>query len=275
MTTLEPSPPLVAAAVVVATTYVLQQNKQRLKSIINAYKSRRELRKIARNKVHNQPDDDSAQPQPRVSGIFIHPVKSLRPVALSQTKFDTHGLVGDRRLMIVRPLPTPLYGHFMDGEATHRFLTQRQSPSLATVDATEPITLDSSKTLIKLSSSLVTDDEHVTINVHPSAVKSFPIRYLAGVWNDVIQVADVGDEAAAFVSKVVCKDDPNFKDVRVVSVMQSSERRVDELYCPDAARVGILGSLPQGGLTDGFPVSCFVLRPVLLVLGYCLKALCS
>jgi hypothetical protein len=106
-------------------------------------------------------------------------------------------------------------------------------------------------------------------------VNSFPIRYLAGVWNDVIQVADVGDEAAAFVSKVVCKDDPNFKDVRVVSVMQSSERRVDELYCPDAARVGILGSLPQGGLTDGFPVSCFVLRPVLLVLGYCLKALCS
>ncbi len=25
-------------------------------------------------------------------------------------------------------------------------------------------------------------------------------------------------------------------------------------YCPDAARVGLLGALPETGLTDGFPI---------------------
>ena len=35
--------------------------------------------------------------------------------------------------MLVVPLPTPVWGHFKAGEATYRFLTQRQCPSLARV----------------------------------------------------------------------------------------------------------------------------------------------
>jgi uncharacterized protein YcbX len=64
----------------------------------------------------------------------------------------------------------------------------------------------------------------------------------------------VGDEAAEFVARIVCKDDPTFKDVRVVSILDSSTRRVNEMYCPDAARIGFLSELPHGGLTDGFPI---------------------
>ena len=189
------------------------------------------------------------------------PVKSLQPVSLSETKFDQHGLLGDRRLMIVRPNPTPVYGYFVDGEATHRFFTQRQCPNLATIEATEPIVISKDnngedKTLIQLSSPLV-PNEHVYVNVHPTNVKKLPIRYLAGLWSDTVDVADVGDEAAEFVAKVVGKDDPSFADARVVSIVASTDRKVSEIYCPDAARIGLLGSLPQGGLTDGFPVSVY------------------
>ena len=92
------------------------------------------------------------------------------------------------------------------------------------------------------------------IDVHPSHVKTLPVRYHAGLWGDAVEVADVGDEAAAFLAKVVGKDDPSFVDARVVSIVDSSVRKVNERYCPDAARVGMWSVLPQGGLTDGFPV---------------------
>lgn len=219
-------------------------------------------------------------------------VKSLRPVSLSETKFDKHGLVADRRLMIVRPSPKPLHGGLADGEATHRFLTQRQSPSLATIEATGPVeaTIEGSDgrgdatTQIKLSSSLVPateEDGGVCVDVHPSHVRKLPIRYLAGLWDDVVEVADAGDEAAAFVSKVAAKDDPRFADARVVSIVESSVRNVSALYCPDAARVGPWGSLPQGGLTDGFPVSAkkslvfFLLFELVIFVGLGLAWHCS
>jgi len=219
------------------------------------------LNRLPRNEYYNAPFVIllSVACSSRKSCVpFVQPsVKSLRPVSLSETKFDQHGLLADRRLMIVRPNPTPLYGYLIEGEATHRFFTQRQSPSLATIEATEPVIIskenDVTKTLIKLSSSLI-PNEHVYINVHPSATKTHPIRYHAGLWSDTVEVADVGDEAAAFVAKVVGKDDPTFRDARVVSIVDSSVRKVSEKYCPDAARIGLRGSLPQGGLTDGFPI---------------------
>jgi len=245
------------------------------------------------NNNNNDDDDDDGgggndnHGKPWVSGIFIHPVKSLQPVSLSETKFDKHGLVSDRRLMIVRPNPTTT-----PGEATHRFLTQRQSPSLATIEASKPVEVQvqvqanntsedesknmmmTAKTLIKLSSSLLpatitensnsdnknnnndndNDNNVVYINIHPSHLKTLPIRYRAGLWGDVVEVIDVGDEAAAFVARIAGKDDARFEDARVVAIARRSARDVSESYCPDAARVGWLCSLPQGGLTDGFPI---------------------
>ena len=189
--------------------------------------------------------------------------------------------------MIVRPDPRASDHHHRDrgdGEspASHRFLTQRQSPSLATIEATEPVDITTTttssvdyddggggggrgggragrakkKTLIRLSSPSVPNSHHVYVDVHPSALRALPVRYRAGLWGDVVDVADVGDEAAAFVSEIVRGDDPNFADVRVVSLLPGiTTRSVDGRYCPDAARVGYFGSLPHGGLTDGFPVS--------------------
>jgi len=59
---------------------------------------------------------------PRVSGLFIYPVKSLRGLAINSAAVDALGLVGDRRFMVV--------------DEQGRFLTQRTLPRMALI-ATE------------------------------------------------------------------------------------------------------------------------------------------
>ena len=107
-----------AAAIIVIVTTVLLTYRKRLGFIFRAHKARRKLQNIIVEK--QTVDDTDTSNNPYISAIFIHPIKSLRAVSLSETKFDQHGLLADRRLMIVRPLPTPIYGSFVDGEATHR-----------------------------------------------------------------------------------------------------------------------------------------------------------
>ena len=155
--------------------------------------------------------------------------------------------------MIVRPNPTPVYGSFVEGEATHRFLTQRQCSKLATIDVSQPVKVNG-KYMIKLSCDLIQD--HVYVDVTPKSIEKLPIKYIAGLWSDTLSVADVGDEAAKFVSRVAMMEDLMFQDVRVVAICNESERKIDGMYCPVEARVGF-GNLPQSGLTDGFPVSLY------------------
>lgn len=185
--------------------------------------------------------------------------------------------------MVVRPSYSST-----GGDATHRFLTQRQAPSLATIDASIPVevALDSrledvdefmdetnddinnnkdrsiaiktnksttrNKTIIRLSHGEGPNRTYVHIDITPSILKSLPISYRAGLWDDIVTVVDVGDAAASFVANIIKADAPQFGDARVVYV--AGGRTIDDNYCPDAARVGFLGALPDTGLTDGFPV---------------------
>lgn len=57
---------------------------------------------------------------PRVTGLFVYPVKSCRGYAVSSAAFDEWGFVDDRRYLIVGP----------DGQ----FFTQRQHPRLARIE---------------------------------------------------------------------------------------------------------------------------------------------
>lgn len=57
----------------------------------------------------------------RVSGLFIYPLKSGRGIPLDESPVDAFGLAGDRRFMIADPS-----GHF---------ITQREMPELAQVEA--------------------------------------------------------------------------------------------------------------------------------------------
>ena len=58
---------------------------------------------------------------PRVSSLFLYPVKSLRGYAVPTAEIDALGFVGDRRFLIV--------------DATGKFMTQRTAPRMACIDA--------------------------------------------------------------------------------------------------------------------------------------------
>jgi uncharacterized protein YcbX len=54
-----------------------------------------------------------------LSDLYLYPVKSLRGVSVPSATLDAHGLVGDRRFLVV--------------DATGRFLTQRALPRMALI----------------------------------------------------------------------------------------------------------------------------------------------
>lgn len=58
---------------------------------------------------------------PRVTGIFIYPVKSLRGYAVPAAELDDLGIAGDRRFLVTDP--------------AGKFLTQRALPRMARIDA--------------------------------------------------------------------------------------------------------------------------------------------
>jgi uncharacterized protein YcbX len=170
---------------------------------------------------------------------------------VSSSNLDRLGLEGDRRLMLVQPNPRDSLSSSNNG--THRFVTQRQCGVLATVTATLP-----SNSMIQLSSHLV-PESIVHIDVSEATLKNvYRDRYLAGIWDDTVEVVDVGDAAAAFIVSVIKAGDESlldyYHDIRVVSIIPHvSDRKADERYVPDAA-LSMTGMLPQISFTDGFPI---------------------
>jgi uncharacterized protein YcbX len=183
---------------------------------------------------------------------------------------DSKGLVDDRRFMIVVNAPLPAWGSFTKDQATHRFLTQRQCPLLATVcvtldNVTGTLTLsctDETATSVSTttkgkskSKAKVVLPESITVNTKP-AVGS-PV-YRSTLWSDLVQVQDMGDLAAAFFQQILDLDDrvpDELKKAGVRMVVQASNdtRSTDDKYVPAAAR-SWLGQSPATALVDGFPI---------------------
>ena len=225
-------------------------SSNKVKKIIQCQIQRIRLVSLA-NRTYETSNDasESTTSEITVSGIYIHPIKSLRPVSVQSSEITSLGLEGDRNLMIVRPS----YSVYST-TPTHRFVTQRQCPALATIDASLPTKLNSqNKTVIQLSHA--SEKEKVFIDITPSVLSSIPVRYQAGVWDDTVEVVDVGDSAAKFVQKIMKNEDDSFDDVRVVSIVPNvTERKLDERYVPLVACEKLGMKLPQASLQDGFPL---------------------
>jgi len=188
-------------------------------------------------------DTDS---QITVSKLFVHPVKSLRPVDTEKVKLDRKGIVNDRRFIIVAPRPKPLSGSFAPGEATYRFLTQRQCPSLATVNAS---LVDGE---IFLSSSLLP-----SLSAKIASNPDFSANtYLSRIWNDTVKLVDMGDIAAKFLHKVFDRDKtmPSVSDVRLAKQATDDRRIMVDKFCPSFARYSIFGQTPSLSMTDEFHI---------------------
>jgi uncharacterized protein YcbX len=111
----------------------------------------------------------------QVSGLFIYPVKSCRGLALTSAEVDAHGLVGDRRFLVVTP----------EGQ----FLTQRQLPRMALIE-----------TGLTATSLTLASPNHGEIRV-PLAANTGTRRVT--VWRDTVDADDCGDEPAEWLTRVL------------------------------------------------------------------------
>jgi uncharacterized protein YcbX len=192
-----------------------------------------------------------------VSAIYIHPVKSMQAISLTESTLDNKGLKNDRRFMVVYQVPLPPYKtEWGPNDTQYRFLTQRQCPSLATISAT----LANNGTRLELNAPSST---HASLLRIPLDQANQPIRtstashYLAGIWDDTVLVQDMGDEAAAWIQAMVDADDddsalPEGTRVRLVR-HTVNDRAADPNYTPAHAKTW-WGSTPLVSLTDGFPI---------------------
>ncbi len=107
-----------------------------------------------------------------LSGLYIYPVKSLRGVAVREAALDDHGLVGDRRFLVV--------------DDTGRFLTQRVLPRMALID-----------TELGRTELILRHPQHGSAAVGldeagpPATVQ---------IWRDTVQAVDCGVEIAVWLS---------------------------------------------------------------------------
>lgn len=199
----------------------------------------------------------SSEPDGQISHLFIHPVKSLKAVSVESVTTDLKGFEDDRRYMIVSPLPVPVWGSFLEGEPTHRFLSQRQCPALATVRAT--LKRDDDELV------LMWKNKTLKLSKHPPPSNN-PTVYKAGIWSDQVEVVDMGDEAADFLQAVVdsepeCRggdegDGPvmeAYRNVRLV-VHLETDRKCPGKYTPLAHKSLFTSTPPPVALTDGFPI---------------------
>jgi uncharacterized protein YcbX len=148
----------------------------------------------------------------RIASLHIYPVKSCRGIDLARARLTPTGLEWDRRWMIV--------------DSKDRFVTQREHPRLATI------------------TTAITDSRlELSAAGHPAIAVDTRARGSARrvrIWKDHCSGIDAGDEAAAWLFRVL---GDNFRLVRI-------DERVPRLANPE-----YVGPKPQPvTFTDGYPV---------------------
>lgn len=112
----------------------------------------------------------------RIQSLHVYPVKSCAGIAPATVAVDARGLQGDRRWMVV--------------DAAGRFLTQRTHPALARVQA-QPLADDG----VALQCAGLPE-----LRLRPN--RAAPRRRVR-IWQDEVDAQQAGDEAAAWISRVV------------------------------------------------------------------------
>ena len=150
----------------------------------------------------------------RLAAIAVYPVKACRATPLVEVRLGAHGLAADREWMVVRP----------DG----RFLSQRTHPALARIDAS----------IVGTGLRLACDGAHPLIVEGPAAGRGAPCE--VAVWDDRLAATDAGDEAAAWLTRVIGAPS------RLVRVADHHARRASRDWVGDR-------DVPVA-FADGFPV---------------------
>jgi uncharacterized protein YcbX len=147
-----------------------------------------------------------------LAALFTYPVKSCRGTEHKSALLEEAGLAHDREWMFVTS----------DG----RFLTQREEPSLARVDAV----VQQGK--LRLSADGA-GDVCVPLDVAGS-------RGEVTIWRDRVSAFDQGDGPAAWISALLGRD------ARLVRIDPAARRRCDPAWTADAAA--------HSRFSDGYPL---------------------
>ncbi len=158
---------------------------------------------------------------PRLSQIYIYPVKSCAGIRLEEAAIQLRGLQYDRRFMVV--------------DAAAEFLTQRDTPKLALIRPS----IDNGGLMLSAPRS-----ESLRLSLHPNEPASPTPRQVL-IWNDVVLSEDVGDQAADWFSDFL-----GFR-CRLVQIGRGYSRPVAKERIP-AMHQGAMGS-PEVSFADAFP----------------------
>lgn len=112
----------------------------------------------------------------KVAAIYVYPIKSCAPVALSQSMLTPLGLAYDRQWLIV--------------DETGRFQTQRQIPHLAWIEATP--------TADGLCLSAPNQKELTVASVSANGSNAQPVEVT--IWHDTVTALDAGEPAAVWLN---------------------------------------------------------------------------
>ncbi|GMH94624.1 hypothetical protein TrST_g5776 [Triparma strigata] len=196
----------------------------------------------------------------KILSLHTYPLKACQGLDLQSVSLTPHGLKHDRVLMIVRS------GSNLD--APKRFFTQRQCGALARIKVEEvpstTTTTTTTTTTYKLSSSILprsTPPLQVQYPPPPSPAPLTPVI----LWDDNLNVIDMGDSAAAFITNIVNHYEAPTRSslppkisvhgsLRLVAFAPEANCRFpNPVYFPSTA-LTLSGIPPQSALSDGFPI---------------------
>jgi len=187
---------------------------------------------------------------PRVTGLFIYPVKSLRGHAVRAAEFDALGLVSDRRFLVVDDLGL--------------FLTQRTVPRMACIE-----------TRLEPNSLSLSAAGAGAVSVALASDSAAPLRSVS-VWKSAgLQAEDCGRQASAWLSDFLglschlVRIGPQFSR----PMLKASARSGDSVSFADAYPFLIISEASLAHLNDriqenqGEPVPMNRFRPNVVVDG--------
>ncbi len=162
---------------------------------------------------------------PRVTALFLYPVKSCRGVAVPSAAVDARGFAGDRRFLAV--------------DAEGSFLTQRAQPRMALIESA--LTADH----LVLSSA---GHGSVRVPLQPGTPNAEPRTVT--VWRDTVTAEDCGREAADWLSAFL-----GFR-CRLVRAGAAYRRPIPNRKLPDPLLSGVAegrGVSHEVSFADAFP----------------------
>jgi len=173
-----------------------------------------------------------------VADIWVYPVKSLRGFSVNSSLVGARGIGFDRRWMVVTQKNS-----VKEGKGTHRFLSQRTCPRMATID---------------VDLGYLPDDIHRGPPYHlilsSSGKKPIVVPLLQSgrtlavdIWNDtVFGAVDQGDDVSDWLTSALCG--ANFdRPVRLVYMPDNVKRMVNEKY-------DVKGNPSIVSFADGLPL---------------------